>query len=484
MCEKTICNNIDIVHVKKYDGDDKMFVIDEATLNGDGMTVKDVCETLKSCFKIKYFYNYNFINENNERLTMDDILKHTHISLVRKNKHHCELATSNGTTKRNLEDRIKLLKNYISATQRIGGIQFRVYNKTDNVEKADSLIYNKLSEVWGQLQIQDVDDDCPMVDSYCKALGFMLANDRSKRYFVCLYSELKGWGKTSITSILLKNTNGQYSQYGNKRTTNQFTMANIPGNDFYQIDDLTIQNQTEICGTINNVVSNNASNSEKKTKDEEYICDLSCRILLTTNIPFLPRQDTYGLCDNKMIEITSKARDDLSPYENTLAANAYIYIRDMRENDPLEYDKFYNLCVKMYEDDPEFITRHLRSVKSKDEYLDASIAGVIDMESLKNAYSGIALCKLLKPRYLAYTDHSIDKESRRTMKAAYLKVCDALYKKFNLKALSLADDATVLWARCQGKQAKCNFELNDAAIAYLKERLNIFFDGHTEPDTF
>ena len=156
----------------------------------------------------------------------------------------------------------------------------------------------------------------------------------------------------------------------------------------------------------------------------------------------------------------------------------------MRENDPLEYDKFYNLCVKMYEDDPEFITRHLRSVKSKDEYLDASIAGVIDMESLKNAYSGIALCKLLKPRYLAYTDHSIDKESRRTMKAAYLKVCDALYKKFNLKALSLADDATVLWARCQGKQAKCNFELNDAAIAYLKERLNIFFDGHTESDTF
>lgn len=484
MSKATICNNIDMVHIKKYDGDDKMFVIDEATLNGDGMTVKDVCETLKSCFKIKYFYNYNFVNENNERLTMDDILKHTHISLVRKNKHHCELATSNGTTKRNLEDRIKLLKNYISATQRIGGVQFRVYNKTDDVEKTDSLIYSKLSDVWGQLQIQDVDDDCPMVDSYCKALGFMLANDRSKRYFVCLYSELKGWGKTSITSVLLKNTNGQYSQYGNKRTTNQFTMANIPGNDFYQIDDLTIQNQTEICGTINNVVSNNASNSEKKTKDEEYICDLSCRILLTTNIPFLPRQDTYGLCDNKMIEITSKARDDLSSYENALVSDAYLYIRDMSENDPSEYDKFYNLCVKMYEDDPEFITRHLRSVKSKDEYLDASIAGVIDRGTLENAHSGIALCKLLKSRYLAYTDRSIDKESRKTMKSAYLKVCDALYKKFNLKPLSLADDATVLWARCQGKQAKCNFELNDAAITYLKERLDIFFDGHTEPDTF
>lgn len=484
MSKETVCNNIDTVHIKKYDGDDKMFVIDEATLNGDGMTVKDVCETLKSCFKIKYFYNYNFVNENNERLTMDDILKHTHISLVRKNKHHCELATANGAMKRNLEDRIKLLKNYISATQRIGGVQFRVYNKTDNVEKTDSLIYNKLSEVWGQLQIQDVDDDCPMVDSYCKALGFMLANDRSKRYFVCLYSELKGWGKTSITSLLLKHTNGQYTQYGNKRTTNQFTMANIPGNDFYQIDDLTIQNQSEICGTINNVVSNNASNSEFKSKDEEYVCDLSCRILLTTNIPFLPRQDTYGLCDHKMIELTSKARDDLSSYENTLVSNAYVYICNMGEDNPLEYDKFFNLCVKMYEDDPEFITRHLRSVKSKDEYLDASIAGVIDRDALKSACAGMALHKLLKPRYLAYTDRSVDKESRKTMKAAYLKVCDALYKKFNLRPLSLADDATVLWARCQGKQAKCNFELNDAAIAYLKERLNIFFDGHTESDTF
>ena len=469
MCEQN--ERKQVVNVKKYEHDDKMFVIDEATLQGDGMTLKEVCDTLIYAFNIKYFYNCNFINRDNERITWNDILKHTHINAIRKGRRTCNLAASNNSVKSQLEVQFKSLQKYVSQQQQINNMIFRLYNDAVVSDKSNCAIYNTLSKLWNDLNIQDADDECAMIDSYCKALGFMLTNDMSKRYFVCLYSKIKGWGKTAFTNLFLTHTNGVYSQYGQKKSVNQFSMSNIAGNDFYQIDDITLSNQTEMCGIINNVVSNFTTNSERKGRDEEYITDVICRMILTTNIPFMPRDDTFGLCDNKMIEITSNVRDDLSLNESKLVAHTLETISAMSQS---EYDKFFNLCVQMYVDDDAFITRHLRINKARDEVLDTSIADTIDFDEIKRARAGCKLSDVLKYNYRCCSERYANKDDIKSMRIAYSKVCDTLDRKFNLKPCSLASDKTSIYSRSYGVRDKRNFILNDEAIDFLHNRLIAF----------
>lgn len=470
--------NNKIINIKKYNHIDKMFVLDESTVLGDGLSFVDLCKQLMRVFNIKCYYNCNFINKDNERLTMEDILKHTHVNMKRKGRRTCCLVSSNSTMQKQLETHIKNLQRYLYEYQKLNGYSFRLYNEVPIDNTSDSEIYNIMSDVWNKLNINDDDDNCPMIDSYCKAMGFALTNDMSKRYFVCLFSKIKGWGKTAFTNVLLRHTNGVYGQYGQKKTINQFSMSDIAGKDFYQLDDISFNNQTDMCGNINNVVSNFTTNREKKGKDEEYLTNVICRIIITTNIPFIPRDDTTGLCDTKMIEITSNTRDILSTKECMLVSKAVEQINNLPQS---EFDKFYNLCVKLYNEDEGFIERHLRANKLRDEVLECSIAEMFDYESIKKAKAGDTLTSILKSEYIKSKDdprRSVIKEELKQWQISYAKVCDSLDRKFNPKSCSYDKSYCLIYNSNKGPSYKRNFIITNDIIEFIKDHLDSFYNNH------
>lgn len=462
------------IYITPFKNLKKVFYIEESLLKGNGLSLENKYNIIKHVYNIEYVYNNNFITKEGHRLTIEDIITSTQVEVKYNNKKEYIDVDYNKNNLRKYTILLNNVLNHIQEVQNTSDIRFKLYSKYDieddiNLAKKDSKIYTILESAWEKLNIKDIDDECNIVSSYSKLYAFIINGRFEDRCFAYLCSPITGWGKSYMTRLLLEHTNGVYRSCGQKKEFSKFSMSNIPGSDFYQIDDPTSDNHSDLCRILNEVIATHTTTSEKKSYDEVIYKDVNCKFIVTANILFNPRNDNTNLALCKMIEVITNTRDVFSRQERLYIQDIMNEIANLPQD---EYDKYNNLCIRLLEEDPEFISRHLRVNKNIDETLETAFNDIIDISLLERAKEGCKLSEITNTRN--NDNRSIDKDVIRSKRSAYIKICDTLDRKFNLNACSLSSSSTYIYNRSYGIKDKKNFYMTRESLEYIASILSQF----------
>jgi hypothetical protein len=362
-----------------------------------------------------------------------------------------------------LRKRFNDCENYLrrqKAQMELSKVYFYSVRECDN-DINKSIIFNKLKDLWGKLNLIDFRTKENIVYSYCKMIGLNLVTDLSLRYFTCLYSDVSGWGKTVITHLLFAHTSGTVFSKSGLQNINQFTFKNVAGSDFMILDDFPKHLQNELATELNNVVSNRCSTSEGKGVDAVDYDGIYTRPILTQNIKFRPSNDTTNLIDQKMLEIETNRRLPLNSIERDAVSNTVSELEHLSQD---EFDVFFNACVKLYLDDKEsFISNHTLSGNDV-EYYQTCLNDVIDANKLY-----CAGYKKLSEICVAPINGYFDNEEKKNKRQSYFYVCKRLSKTYSEYTCSLRSGDLQFAGKAYGAGECKNYKLNDAILSELKQ---------------
>lgn len=454
--------NNDYISIKTLDVYDKIYLITEKQLSQMNMRkVKELYNDITEIYNIKYVYNDYFITNEGYRLTIKDIITATNVKTL-KGVDVSVLSTPK--YKKLLEVVLEGYKDYLKLINR-NKTDYDVYLFDVHHNMKDTVIFDKLRCMWETLGVCDVITKQNVVFSYCKMLGFMLIPDASKRFMCSFYSPISGIGKTFGTKVLLNHTNGLVYRKTEFQEVNRFTFGDLRGNDFMIIDDLPIERQNDLCGVLNNIVSNHMVNCEKKGVDCVVVDDVRCRPLLTLNYPFRPSNDCSNLVECKLIELETNKRCDLSNEEIEIVSRTIQTINQLPQSD---FNDFYVLCCNMYLEDANFIQSHLVSNKP-DDYLSLCFDQLIDSNKLNEVVLGqtrlsdivISQDKLKDP---------YNKQIHDELRKIYFYICKVISKTkdFNKLVKTLKSDSLFFSHKTYSLSYSKNFVINEELLKFIK----------------
>ena len=445
--------------VKRLADVEKQYIVDEKTLIRMNRTCDEASAELIEAYGIQFKYNTHFFDTDGYRLDFDTLVSRTNIITL---KNRCVSLDSSPRYETLLRKRFNDCENYLrrqKSQMELSKVYF--YNVIDGDNDINnSVIFNKLKNLWESLKLIDFRTKENIVYSYCKMIGFNLVTDLSLRYFTCLYSDVSGWGKTSLTKMLFAHTSGTVFSKSGLQNVNQFTFKNVAGSDFMIFDDFPKHLQNELATELNNVVSNRCTTSEGKGIDSVDYDGVYSRPILTQNIKFRPSNDTSNLIDQKMLEIETNRRVPLNPNENSFVSRVMEEIEHMPQE---EFDIFFNACVKLYLDDKDgFITNHTLS-GNDNEYYQMCINDIIDPVKLYTVeYKKLSdLCVV---HQFGYTDS----EEKKNKRQSYFYICKRLSKTCSDFSCSLRSSDLWFSGKAYSSSECKNYKLNDIVLSELK----------------
>lgn len=417
------------LHVKKLSDVAKQYTVDEKTLIRLDKSCDSAAQELLSAYDIQFKYNTHFFDSKGYRLDIDTLIKRTNVITLKSasvsidSRPYCVAL---------LQKRFDDCDDYLRRTKTQSELDnVFLYNVLDNCDINDSVIFNRLKDIWGKIGLIDIRTKENICYSYCRMLGFNLVTDLALRYFTCIYSDVSSWGKTAITNILLEHTAGKTCTMSGAQTVNQFTFSNVAGSDFLLVDDFPYNLQSQLATELNNIVSNRRTLSEKKGKDAIDYNGVYIRPILSQNVRFRPSNDTTNLVDQKMLEIETNKRKPLNEAEKNMVSGLYTDLANPNIITQHDYDIFFNVCVKLYLDDANsFITTHTLAGNDL-EYYKTCLEDVIDIRKLyANGYKKLSdIC--IKPETF------FDQEEKKNKRVSYFYICRRLSKTYSTDSTTL-----------------------------------------------
>lgn len=450
--------------VKKLADIEKQYIIDEKTLIRLNKTCDEASSELIEAYGIQFKYNTHFFDSDGYRLDFDTLVSRTNVLTL---KNCCVSLDSSPRYETLLRKRFNDCENYLKRQKtqmELSKVYF--YNVIDGDNDINnSIIFNKLKDLWEKLKLIDFRTKENIVYSYCKMIGFNLVTDLSLRYFTCLYSDVSSWGKTSITKLLFSRTSGIVFSKSGLQNVNQFTFKKVGGSDFMIFDDFPKHLQNELTTELNNVVSNKCTTSEGKGVDAVDYDGVYIRPILTQNVKFRPSNDCSNLIDQKMLEIETNRRVPLNQEEKAAVSNV---VEELFKLDQHEFDVFFNACVKLYLDDKEsFITNH--TLAGNDiEYYQTCLNDIIDPHKLY--YNGN---KKLSDVCITKSIGFFDNEEKKNKRQSYFYVCKRLSKMYSEFTCALLSSDLQFSGKAYSSNECKNYKLNEDILNELKHYVDI-----------
>lgn len=450
--------------VKKLADIEKQYIIDEKTLIRLNKSCDEASAELIEAYGIQFKYNTHFFDNDGYRLDFDTLVSRTNVLTL---KNCCVSLDSSPRYEMLLRKRFNDCENYLKRQKEqmeLSKVYF--YNVIDNDNDINkSIIFNKLKDLWEKIKLIDFRTKENIVYSYCKMIGFNLVTDLSLRYFTCLYSDVSGWGKTSITKLLFSHTSGIVFSKSGLQNVNQFTFKKVGGSDFMIFDDFPKHLQNELTTELNNVVSNKCTTSEGKGIDAVDYDGIYIRPILTQNVKFRPSNDNSNLIDQKMLEIETNRRVPLNSNERTAVSKV---VEELLHLDQYEFDVFFNACVKLYLDDKEsFITNH--TLAGNDiEYYQTCLNDVID--PCKLYYNGN---KKLSDVCITKSSGFFDTEEKKNKRQSYFYICKRLSKMYSEFTCALRSNDLGFSGKAYSSNECKNYKLNEDILNELKQYIDM-----------
>lgn len=227
------------------------------------------------------------------------------------------------------------------------------YNNIEN-----NNIYSKIKHYYNdELNAVDMRTNTPLAESFFKLIGWLFSpKDKNQRIAGCFECSASGIGKTSFIKWLCKRTevvHSYMSQPVGRANHFSFAASFVDGPDVITVDD-PCNGASDILSKVSDVVSNNSTDVELKSKDRYYIENVFTRFYISCNVPLYMRNDKNNFMTKKLFVLKAS---DIADNKEHIASEIVSYITYC---DKREVHQFLTYCVDLYQENKkQFIADHL-----------------------------------------------------------------------------------------------------------------------------
>lgn len=251
----------------------------------------------------------------------------------------------------------------------------------NNPKYTEEHISDKIRELWDvKLGGLDARTGTSLTDSYMTMLGWYFSPVNPKdRLAGSFYSPASGFGKTAFLKALCDRTDIVHSTVSQTcGSANQFSFSGALacGPDILQCDD-PMSGTEDILNMVSNLVTNKEYHVEFKGRDRYLMKGLYTKVMITSNVPLYMKNDTNNFLTQKLFELQT---NNMKHCMTDDASRIVDYIQCCPKS---EISAFLNKCVKMYNDNPEWIMQHLGQYVAKEDEA-TMFACLLSLDKLKN----------------------------------------------------------------------------------------------------
>lgn len=251
----------------------------------------------------------------------------------------------------------------------------------NNPKYTEEHISDKIRELWDiKLGGLDARTGTSLTDSYMTMLGWYFSPVNPKdRLAGSFYSPASGFGKTAFLKALCDRTDMVHSTVSQTNgAANQFSFSGALacGPDILQCDD-PMSGTDDILNMVSTLVTNKEFPVEFKGKDRYNMTGLYTKVMITSNVPLYMKNDTNNFLTQKLFELQT---NNMKHCMTDDASRIVDYIQCCPKS---EISAFLNKCVKMYNDNPEWIMQHLGQYIAKEDEA-TMFACLLSLDKLKD----------------------------------------------------------------------------------------------------